>query len=229
MLYFDLQRVKIKIIFVKETSRVHDSPQREGINIIRMMLLTKTRSKSFEATEDIFQGPGWRHLKASINKLRENFTILCDSLEVIVNLENAKLIATGRVEIPDTSQRILGKEQQFIAKFREKIGHVKCTVIESGDITPEYAKMYIALNDHMQSSIKTLCQELKDQLALKTKSAETVLTENKKMLVEIQEKDKLLMSEQRRCETVNVEKNTLAARCKVLERQIGEKNTKIQQ
>lgn len=193
------------------------------------MLLTKTRAKSIETAEDIFQGPGWRHLKASIDKIRENFTVLCDSLEVIVNLENTKLIATGRVEIPDTSQRILGKELQFIAKFREKLALVKCVAMEAGDITPEYAKMYIALNDHMQSSIKSLCDELTDQLALKTKSAQTVLTENKKMLVEIQTKDKLLLSEQRRCEMLNGEKNTLTARCKVLEKQIEEKNNEIKQ
>ena len=101
--------------------------------------------------------------------------------------------------------------------------------MEAGDITPEYAKMYIALNDHMQSSIKSLCDELTDQLALKTKSAQTVLTENKKMLVEIQTKDKLLLSEQRRCEMLNGEKNTLTARCKVLEKQIEEKNNEIKQ
>ena len=189
----------------------------------------KARTCSFEDTVDIFQGPGWRHLKASIEKLRNNFAILCDSLEVIVNLENTKLIGTGRVEIPDTSKRILGKEQQFIAQFREKIEHIKYVVVDAGDVTPEYAKLYISLNDHLQTCIKTLCHELKEQLMLKTKSAQVVLTDNKKMMVEIQEKDRLLMSEQRRCETVNGEKNTLAARCKVLEKQIEEKNTKIQQ
>ena len=144
------------------------------------------RTKSFEAIEDIFQGPGWRHLKASIERLRENFTVLCDSLEVIVNLENTKLIATGRVEIPDTSLRILGKEQQFVAKFQEKVSHVARIRIDAGadnenviSTTPEYAKLYMKLNEHLQTSIETLCCELKEQLTQKTAAAQAVLEENK--------------------------------------------------
>ncbi|XP_066923306.1 spindle assembly abnormal protein 7-like [Clytia hemisphaerica] len=182
-----------------------------------------------ENNEELFQGPGWKHLKTSVENLRQNFTVLCDSLEVIFNLENTKLIATGRVEIPDTSRRILGKEKQFVEKFREKLDAVKCVVIEAGDNAPEYASLYMSLNEHVQNAIKTLCTEVKAQLIIKSKSTEEILAENQKMMLDLQKKDKELMEELKRNETVLVEKRTLTARCKVLEQQIDEKNTRIQQ
>ena len=182
-----------------------------------------------ESNEELLQGPGWKHLKTSVENLRQNFTVLCDSLEVIFNLENTKLIATGRVEIPDTSRRILGKEKQFIEKFREKLDAVKCVAIEAGDNVPEYARLYMSLNEHVQNAIKTLCTEMQTLLTVKSKSTEEVLAENQKMMLDLQKKEKELMEELKRNETILVEKRTLAAKCKVLEQQIEEKNTKIQQ
>lgn len=187
------------------------------------------RKISLEYEEDVLQGPGWKQLQTSIENLRAEFTLLGDSLEVIVSLENTKLLATGRVEIPDTSRRILSKEQQFIEKFREKFQAVKCVELETGIITPEYAKLYISLNEHLQKHISTLKTELNKQLELKTKAAKELLDENRKMMIDLQRKDRELMDEKRRSEIACAEKNTLSARCIKLEQLNEEKNQTIQQ
>jgi len=204
--------------------------ERERKQKVKMTMVDDIQRKiSLEYEKDNLQGPGWKQLQTSIEKLRAEFTLLGESLEVIVSLENTKLLATGRVEIPDTSKRILSKEQQFIEKFREKIKAIQCVQLETGDITPEYAKLYKSLNEHLQKHIYALISEINKQLEQKTKASKDVLEENKKMMMDLQKKDIELMNAKRKSEIANAEKNTLAARCTKLEQLNEEKNQQIQQ
>lgn len=182
-----------------------------------------------EEEEQTTIGPGWLELQRSVGKLRDNFTLLCDSLESIVNLENTKLVATGRVEIPDTSRRILWKEQQFIKKFREKLQNYTPVELEGGDNSPEYAVLYNALIKELHSSILAMNKDLIKKLNKKTQAAKSVIQENKKLILEQQEREKQLLMERKRAETANGEKNTIDARCKKLEEQMDQKNKKIKQ
>lgn len=185
--------------------------------------------EAYDEDEQTSTGPGWIELQRSVEKLRNNFTVLCDSLEAIVNLENTKLVATGRVEIPDTSRRILSKEQQFIEKFRDKIKSYVPIELNGGDNSPEYVVLYSTLIKELQTSITALNKDIIENLNKKTNAAKHVIAENKKLILEQQEREKKLMEERKRAETATAEKNTIAARSKKLEEQMEQKNKKIRQ
>ena len=174
-------------------------------------------------------GMGWKNLQSSLEKLRINFTNLCDALSTIVTLEHHKVFNAGNFAVEETSRIILVEETKFIEKFREQVKCYKREEIEGGDHVPEYVTLYKTLVNGINNSIAELLVGLNEQLALKTQAHSMVLQENKKLNAKIVEKDKECTEMTSKRNTLVTEKNTINARSNKLEQQLQQKNCEIAQ
>lgn len=179
--------------------------------------------------EDVIVGPGWAQIKLSINQLQENLNMLCETLNLAVDIENIKQTSTRRVEIRDSSRRILDKQAQFMEKFKEKLESFKCTSIDGGESELEYIETYITLTRQVDTSISTLLDGVVKQLSLKTDAEKKLSNEFATLEISFHQLESQIMKEKIRYDKLTAEVNVEKARCRKLEQQLVEKSNLVKQ
>ena len=187
-----------------------------------------TSMDSFDDNEETI-GPGWKALQDSIENLRSGFTNLCDSLTMIVNIENKNVLSTGSFVIPETSRILLEKETKFIEQFRKQVTQYKRIELDGGEHAPEYVNLYKKLVNGINNSIAMLSEGIIKQLNLKTQAHHLTVEENKKLNFDNIKKDTECLQTSTKYADLNGKLNTMNVKCTKLEEQLQRKSEEIAQ